>query len=165
MIMANLITCSRIILSLIMLLFPACSPPFYCCYLLAGFSDMIDGAVARRCETASDFGARLDTIADVVFVTASAYKLLPVLSIPVGIWIWTGVIAMIKVINIISGYVINKQFMSVHTTANRLTGLLLFIFPLSTAVIDIRYSTIVVCMAATFAAIQEGHFIRTGKQS
>lgn len=126
---------------------------------------MIDGTVARRCETANDFGARLDTIADVVFVAASAYKLLPVLSIPVGLWIWTGVVFIIKVINIISGYVINKQFMSVHTTSNKLTGLLLFILPLSVAVIDIRYSTIVVCMAATFAAIQEGHFIRSGKQS
>ena len=163
--MANLITFSRVILSLIMLFFPTGSSPFYCCYLLAGFSDMIDGTVARKCETANDFGARLDTIADVFFVAASAYKLLPVLNIPVEIWIWTGVIAMIKVINIISGYVINKQFISVHTTANKLTGLLLFILPLSTAVIDIRYSTIVVCMAATFAAIQEGHFIRTGKQS
>lgn len=162
--MADLITCSRIILSFIMLLFPVCSSPFYFCYLLAGFSDMIDGTVARKCETASDFGTRLDTIADVVFTAVSAYKFLPVLKIPVGIWIWTGVIAMIKVISIISGYTLNKQFVSIHTIANKLTGLLLFLFPLSAAVIDIRFSIIAVCMAATIAAIQEGHLIRSGKQ-
>lgn len=159
--MANLITSSRIILSLIMIFFPACSPSFYCCYLFAGLSDMIDGAVARKCETISEFGSKLDSVADIIFVVASAYKLLPVLNISIGIWIWTGVIAIIKLINIISGYVVKRQFVSVHTAANKLTGLLLFLFPLSAAVIDIRYGAIVVCMVATFAAIQEGHYIRT----
>lgn len=159
--MANLITCSRIILSLIMLLYPAYSPPFYCCYLLAGFSDMIDGTIARRCGAVSDFGAGLDTIADLIFVIASAYKFLPILNLPIIVWIWTGVIAVIKIINIISGYVMKKRFVSVHTIANKLTGVLLFVFPLSAAMIDIRYCATVVCVAATFAAIQEGHVIRT----
>ena len=159
--MANLITCSRIILSLIMLLYPACSPPFYCCYLLAGFTDMIDGTIARRCGAVSDFGAGLDTIADLIFVIVSAYRFLPILNLPIIVWIWTGVIAVIKIINIISGYVMKKRFVSVHTIANKLTGVLLFAFPLSAAMMDIRYSATVVCAAATFAAIHEGHVIRT----
>lgn len=159
--MANLITYSRIILSLIMLRYPACAPPVYCCYLFAGFSDMIDGTIARRCGTVSDFGAGLDTIADLIFVIVSAYKFLPILNLPIIVWIWTGVIAVIKIINIISGYVMKKRFVSVHTIANKLTGVLLFVFPLSAAMMDIRYSATVVCVAATFAAIHEGHVIRT----
>ena len=122
---------------------------------------MIDGTVARKRETTSEFGARLDTLADIIFVAASAYKFLPVLNIPIGIWIWTGVIAIIKVINVVSGYVVKKQFVAVHTVANKLTGLLLFLFPLFAAAIDYRYSAVLVCIVATFAAIQEGHFIRT----
>lgn len=161
MIMANLITCSRIILSLIMLLYPTCFPPFYYCYLLAGFTDMIDGTIARKCGTVSDFGARLDTIADLIFVIVSAYKFLPILNLPIIVRIWTDVIAVIKIINIISGYVMKKRFVSVHTIANKLTGVLLFAFPLSAEMMDIRYSAAVVCAAATFAAIQEGHVIRT----
>ena len=31
------------------------------------------------------------------------------------------------------------------------------------AVVELRYSALVVCMVATFAAIQEGHIIRIGK--
>ena len=38
-------------------------------------------------------GAKLDTVADILFVVAAAYKLLPVLEISKSIWIWIGVIA------------------------------------------------------------------------
>ena len=56
-----------------------------------------------------------------------------------------------------------KQFVSVHSVANKITGLLMFILPLTMAVVELRYSALVVCMVATFAAIQEGHIIRNGK--
>ena len=92
----------------------------------------------------------------------AAYKILPVMEIPKSIWIWIGVIAMIKIINIISGFVVAKQFVSVHTAANKITGLLMFVLPLTMAVVELRYSALAVCVAATFAAIQEGHFIRIG---
>lgn len=163
--MANLITGSRFIFSLIMLCFPTGSVSVYCCYLLAGLTDVLDGIAARRFGSTSKFGAKLDTAADFVFVLAAAYKLLPMLNISLSIWIWTGVIALIKVINVFFGYVMYKQFVSVHTAANKVTGLLLFLLPLSARLIDFRYSAGVVCIIATFAAIQEGHFIRTGKRA
>ena len=124
---------------------------------------MIDGTIARKLGTESEFGSKFDTIADIVFVVAAAYKMFPVMEIPKGIWIWIGVIALIKIINIISGFVVEKQFVSVHTVANKVTGLLVFLLPLTMAVVELRYSALGVCMVATFAAIQEGHFIRTGK--
>ena len=124
---------------------------------------MIDGTIARKLGTESKFGSKLDTIADIVFIAAAAYKILPVMEIPKSIWIWTGVIALIKIINIISGFVVAKQFVSVHTAANKITGLLMFLLPLTMAVVELRYSALGVCVTATFAAIQEGHFIRTGK--
>lgn len=40
-------------------------------------------------------------------------------------------------------------------------GFSLFILPLTFGIVDLKYSTIVVCAVATFAAIQEGHLIRT----
>ena len=161
--LANVITSCRILFSVIILLVPVFSPVFYGCYLAAGFTDMIDGTIARKLGTESKFGSQLDTIADIVFVAAAAYKILPVMEIPKSIWIWTGVIALIKIINIISGFVVAKQFVSVHTAANKITGLLLFVLPLTMAVAELRYSALAVCVAAAFAAIQEGHFIRIGK--
>ena len=44
--MANLITSCRILLSLLLLFFPALSPGFYGLYLAAGLSDMLDGFAA-----------------------------------------------------------------------------------------------------------------------
>ena len=161
--LANVITGCRILFSAIIFLAPMFSPVFYGCYLAAGFTDMIDGTIARKLGTDGEFGEKLDTMADIVFVAAAAYKILPVMEMPNSIWIWIGVIALIKIINIISGFVVAKQFVSVHTVANKITGLLMFVLPLTIEVVELRYSALSVCMVATFAAIQEGHFIRTGK--
>ena len=70
---------------------------------------------------------------------------------------------MIKVINIVSGFVVQKRFVTVHSVMNRITGILLFALPLSFGIIGLRVSVSVVCAVAAFAAVQEGHFIRTGK--
>ena len=124
---------------------------------------MIDGTVARKTGTASEFGSRLDTIADVVFVAVCLIKLIPVLNIPSWLFIWITIVALIKMINVIFGYVMYKRFVAVHTVMNKVTGIFLFILPLILKIIDLRYSGAFVCAAASFAAIQEGHFIRTGR--
>jgi CDP-diacylglycerol--glycerol-3-phosphate 3-phosphatidyltransferase len=158
--MANIITGIRIVLSVALLFFPALSPTFYALYVAAGFSDMIDGTVARKTGTVSEFGSKLDTVADIVFVAACLIKLLPVLDVPIWLYIWIAVIACIKVANIAAGYIRKKEFLSVHSTINRMTGGLLFVFPLTLAFIDLRYSAAVVCMVATAAAIQEGYIVK-----
>ena len=161
--LANCITIIRILCSFALLFFPAFSPAFYTLYITAGVSDMVDGWVARRTHTTSELGAKLDTIADIVFVVVCLVKLLPVLDITTWLWVWIGIIALIKIINIISGYIVQKRFVSVHSTMNKVTGLLLFVLPLTITFLDLKYSAAVVCIFATFAAIQEGHFIRTNK--
>ena len=159
---ANLLTICRVIISIVMLLFPVCSVPFYCCYVTAGVTDILDGMAARKLSSTSDFGAKLDSIADLVFAAAASIKLLPVMNFSKRIWIWASLIAFIKGVNILSGYVIHRRFMSMHTAANKVTGLLLFLYPLTVSVLNFRYSADILCIVATFAAIQESHFIRTG---
>ena len=112
----------------------------------------------------SDFGSRLDTVADFVFIVASLVKLVPVLDIPTWIYIWVGIIAVIKIINVISGFIVQKRFVAVHSVMNKVTGLLLFILPLTVSIIDLKYGGAFVCALATFSAIQEGHFIRTNRE-
>ena len=161
---ANIVTSCRIIFSILMLLFPAFSPWFYVMYLLCGITDMVDGTIARKTNSVSTFGSRLDTIADFVFVSAALFKLLPVMNIPRWLWIWIVIIAAIKITNIISGFVCNKRFVSEHTVMNKITGLLLFLMPFTLFVIELKYSAAAVCTIATFSAVQEGHYIRTGRE-
>ena len=125
---------------------------------------MVDGMVARRTNTASEFGARLDTAADFVFVVVCLIRLLPVIDMSTWQYVWIGLIAMIKGINIVSGYVLQKRFMAVHTVMNKVTGALLFALPLTVQLVELRVTAMIVCAIATFAAIQEGHLIRTGGQ-
>ena len=161
--MANLITGSRIVLSVALLFCPALSPVFFVLYIVAGITDMIDGAVARKTGTVSAFGARLDTVADIVLVAVCLFKLLPVLDVPVWLCIWIAVIAVIKVGNIAVGYLRQKKLISVHSILNKVTGGLLFVFPLTLTWIHFKYSAAVVCAVATVAAVHEGWLVQTGR--
>lgn len=160
--MANLITFIRIICSIGILFAPVFSQMFYALYLIAGLSDIIDGIVARKTKTVSEFGTKLDTLADFILVVVCLIKLLPVISAPIWLIIWIIVIAAIKIINLISGYVIQKEIIVLHTLMNKVTGILLFVFPLTLTFIDMKYSVTFVGIVATFTAIQEGHLIRIG---
>ena len=146
-----------------MLFFTVFSPLFFVFYLLAGFSDMIDGTIARKTNTASEFGAKLDTVADLIFVVACAVKILPSMQITVWLWIWIGLIALIKLINILYGLIIQKKLVSEHTAVNRLTGILLFLLPLTLTAVRIEYTAPIVCTAATIAAVQEGYCLWKNK--
>ena len=162
--MANTITFFRIAAGIVLLFCPVFSPAFYVFYIVAGVSDMLDGFVARKTNTASRFGARLDTIADFVLVVVCLIKLLPILRIPAWLYAWIGIIALIKVVNIIFGFVVQRKFVAVHSVMNKATGALLFLLPLTIPAVGLKTSAVVVCAAATFAAIQEGYFIRTGRE-
>ena len=162
---ANILTICRILGSILLLFFPAFSPAFYILYLFCGVSDMIDGSIARKTNSASQLGSQLDTIADLIFVAAAMVRLLPVIHLPGWLWIWGGIIAMIKIGNILWGYVSKKQLIALHTILNKLTGLLLFLLPLTTSCVETKYASIVVCFIATCAAVQEGVYVIMGRAS
>jgi CDP-diacylglycerol--glycerol-3-phosphate 3-phosphatidyltransferase len=161
--MADIITGIRILCSIALLFFPVFSPAFYTLYIVAGVSDMIDGTVARKTGTVSEFGSKLDTAADLVLIIVCLLKLIPVLPIPTWLIIWIIVIAVIKGINLISGYRMQKRLVVLHTVMNKVTGILLFVLPMTISFIDLQFSGAFVSAAATFAAIQEGLYIRTGR--
>ena len=160
---ANILTGCRIFGSILLLFFPVFSVAFYIIYFLCGFSDMIDGTIARKINSTSKFGSQLDTIADLVFVAASLFKLLPAIHIPGWLWIWGGMIAVIKISNIILGYVSKKQFISLHTIMNKVTGLLLFLLPLTISFAEWKYIAIAVCFISKISAIQESFYVITDR--
>ena len=145
-----------------MLFCPVFSRAFYALYITAGVSDIVDGTIARKTGTVSEFGSKLDTVADFVLVVVCMIKLIPVIQIPTWLLVWIIMIAVIKAINLISGYAMRKEMVVLHTAMNKVSGVMLFMLPLTLKVIDLKYSGSVVSAVATFAAIQEGHLIRTG---
>ena len=160
---ANILTGSRILGSILLLFFPVFSLNFYIIYILCGFSDMIDGTVARKTNSISKLGSQLGTIADLIFVVISMIRLLPAIHFPGWLWIWSGMIALIKISNIIWISVSGKDFITLHTIMNKATGLLLFLLPLTVSFVELKYSAIPVCCFATISSIQEGFYAITGR--
>ena len=111
----------------------------------------------------SAFGARLDTVADFVFVTVSLIKFLSAMDIPKWLWVWMAFIAVIRVGNMMFGLISSRKWIGLHTILNKLTGFLLFLLPLSLYFIELKYSAVVVCVAATVSAVQEGWLMKKGE--
>ena len=155
----NVISSLRIAGSICLLFCDVKEWPFWALYVLCGLSDILDGWLARKLHVESKTGAVLDSVADILFVVCCAVRLLQVVEIPVWLWIWAGVIVFIKMVNQVSALVVYQRFCFPHTSANKLTGFLLFLAAptMSWSVIPIA----AVAAVATFAAVQEGHFIRT----
>ena len=152
---ANIITSCRILGSIGLLFCPVFSACFYRLYTFCGLTDMVDGTIARKTGAAGSFGAKLDTVADFLFVIASFMKLVPVIQIPIWIWVWTAAIAAVKLVNLVREILGSKQISSLHTVVNKVTGFCLFLLPLTIPVVDLRYTAPVVCVMATIAAIRE----------
>ena len=154
----NIITLLRVVGALGLLLCNATDIVFWGLYCLCGFSDIIDGFLARKFKCATKAGALLDSLADICFVGCCAWKLLPLLSLPQWLWIWAGIIVVTKIANQILALVMYGECCFHHTLANKVTGFLLFVtVPITfQSIIPISITAVI----ATFAAIDEEHLIR-----
>ncbi|MBR3066206.1 MAG: serine hydrolase, partial [Prevotella sp.] len=155
----NILSSLRIVGAVALLLSNVSSITFWVLYMVCGLSDIADGWLARKLKCVTRTGALLDSMADICFVACCAWKILPILELPQWLWLWAGVVVAIKVVNQISALVMYGRCCFPHTVANKVTGFLLFIAVPMTfwSVIPL----VIVATVATFAAIHEGHFIRT----
>lgn len=133
-------------------------------YLFCGFTDMVDGTVARKTKSVSEFGAKLDTVGDITFAAVCFMKILPVVQFPVWLWIWIIAIAVIKTGNAVWEWICSRKLVSMHTVLNKVTGALLFLFPLTLGVIAPVYGAVTVCSLATVSAISEVYLTRKGRE-
>lgn len=152
---ANIITGSRVFLSLCLFVWPPFSSAFAVMYLLCGVTDVLDGFLARKLHTESKKGAMLDSVADLVFAVIYAVRILPILSVPYWIWIWTAIIAVIKIAGILITGRKMKKLSIEHSFDNKFTGLMLFLLPISVCAVDIKYGATLVCAVATVTVIKE----------
>ncbi|WP_321517611.1 CDP-alcohol phosphatidyltransferase family protein [uncultured Bacteroides sp.] len=152
----NLITISRIILSIVLLTVIDSIPLFLSIFFIAGLSDVADGYIARRFNMTTVAGAKLDSIADIVFniaiLSVIYMKYRWVLSDNLLLFI---IVIGIKLLSVIVSKIKFGKIMFLHTIANKITGMLLFIavpclmFKMSNCYI------IVLLGMAIFAAVEE----------
>lgn len=154
---ADFITILRIVCSASMLFFKAFSVWFYALYIFCGISDMCDGAVARKTNSESPFGAMLDSVADFVFVLVAMIKILPELHINKWKWMVIFQVAIVKLISFVYVIFCRKTPKKLHSFMNKITGFVLFLFPLTIKIINPAYSLTVVCVAVVISVFCEGY--------
>ena len=125
---------------------------------------MIDGTIARKTGAVSKLGAKLDTIADFVFMLVCAVKILPLIRITLWLWVWIIIIASIKIFNIALIFIRKKKLISIHSVFNKIMGFALFLLPLSLNFVETTYSVATICLLATIAVVQEVYLIAKGQE-
>lgn len=157
---ANIITGSRIVFTILLIFTVPFSLEFFILYFICGYTDRLDGIVARRTNTTSKIGARLDSLADILFFIVVLFKILPPLTIPMWAWIWFGIVLVIKFGNLIyTHYKLNRTQL-LHTKANKITGFVLFIIPFLIPFIDFTYCALLAGIFATATSLQETYIIK-----
>lgn len=151
----NIITIIRIILSFFILSVKPLSPSYISLYLICGFSDILDGFIARKTKSTSKLGANLDGLADFVFIAVILYSILPILDIPVWALILMGIIVIIRLVSQIVGWARYHKLAFLHTYLNKVTGLTLFISPLLLAVLSIDTTLAILLILGSLSAIED----------
>ena len=152
---ANLLTLARNPLALGLLAVPPLSPAFFLLYVLSGVTDMLDGPVARRTHTESRTGAKLDSLADAVFLSAVLYRLLPVLHLS-RLFLWAlALICFLRCGAWLAGYRKYRRFAARHTIANKVTGAALFCAPFLLPWVPPNILCVALCILAGLSAGEE----------
>ena len=127
----NIITSFRILGTVCIIFLTPLEVPFFIAYTATGITDVLDGLIARVTHSTSSFGARLDSVADLLFYTITLIKLLPILwaRLPSFIWIIVAVILILRTASYIISAIKFHRFASHHTILNKATGVMVFAIP------------------------------------
>ena len=145
----------RIVCSVFIVLTKAFSLLFWILYVVCGISDILDGFVARTMNQKSEFGAKLDSIADVIFLGSVMITLIPIIKIPSYLFICIAVVTLIRIVSYLIGLKKFCAFTSLDTYANKLTGLLLFIAPVFLVIFNFKITAIILSTSAILSSIEE----------
>jgi Phosphatidylglycerophosphate synthase len=151
----NLITGIRLLGSLLFLFVRPFSVIFFVIYFICGLSDVLDGMIARRMRTCSQFGAALDSVSDALFIGIILFVIIPYVHCSHWMLLWIGVIALVRCISLAVGFLKYHKLAFLHTYANKATGLLLFFAPFLINQFGMTAAFWLVCCPASISAIEE----------
>ena len=155
--LADIVTLFRIVGAVLLIAIKPTSGLFLILYTITGATDVIDGQIARKTNTSSEFGARLDSIADVLFFGVAAFKIMPLLwsKLTLLIWLFIAVTALVRIISYVVAMIKYHCFASLHTYMNKLTGFLIFTVPYVVMYPFSASAFMVISVVAVIAASEE----------
>ncbi|MGE5628914.1 MAG: CDP-alcohol phosphatidyltransferase family protein [Solirubrobacterales bacterium] len=151
----NIISLIRIIFSLMLISVEALSNTFFIIYIICGISDFLDGFIARKTGTATSFGAKLDSIADMVMIAVLIFVLYPVVNPSAEIIIFIAATCLVRLAAITVGLIKYKTFAGLHTYGNKITGAALVLFPFLILLIHSNIIIYLICFMGFISALEE----------
>lgn len=153
----NCITILRVVGTLCLVFLNPLSTVFFAVYTLTGITDVLDGWIARKTGTFSNFGAKLDSIADLLFYTVMLIRVFPILLgiLPERIWYMLALILIIRLAAYLTAAVKYRRFASLHTYLNKLTGGAVFFIPYMLFTPCAVFYCRAVCAVAAVASLEE----------
>ena len=125
----DILSFSRFPLSIVLLFLAKRPLWFVIVYIITGLTDLLDGWLARKFHWETDFGAKLDGFADIVFMLSLLGVVFGVLGrallpqIELYVIIGVAVLALLKLVNLFYTKIKFKQWSTMHTLANKYTAL------------------------------------------
>lgn len=153
--MANVITLIRIGLAISLLFIRKYSPLFLIVYTICGLTDILDGYIARKTKTESNFGAKLDTISDLLFFIVMFIIMFDIFLKDIICMAFIIIILLIRILSIIIVLKKYNKFAILHTYINKLTGLLLFFIPFFIYLDSANIVMYIIGVIALFSSIEE----------
>lgn len=151
----NFITGIRVLGSIVLLQPQPFSKFFYIVYFVCGVSDILDGYIARKIEATSKTGQVLDSMADMIFIGILFIIMVSTIKLPFWVLSWIVAIAIIRIISLCTGFIRYHSFSSLHTYANKATGVILFCFPIFYISLGLFITICLICSIASISAIEE----------
>lgn len=153
----NIITALRIVGTFGFMFTEPLGKWFYIIYFFTGVTDVLDGFLARKLNVASELGAKLDSVADMLFNITMIVKILPVLLVllPHFVWYAVGFIALMRIASYVASAVKFKKLASLHTMMNKITGFMIFTVPFFISTPVIIPLCVTICAMGIVATVED----------
>lgn len=154
---ADIITFLRVIGTIILFTLQPLTASFFWVYAMTGLTDVLDGLIARKTKTVSDFGARFDSAADLLFYAVILIRVFPYLltKLPNVICYAVAIIFFIRISSYITAGIKYRIFASLHTYLNKLTGIAVFLIPFLLVTDYVEAFCWIVCAFSALASLEE----------
>ena len=160
----NIITSARFVFALLLVFTVPLSAMFWVFYGLAATTDLIDGPIARKLKASTNFGATLDTSADIFFLICIMVCVFPILEVSAQSYILIGFVFMFKIISLSYAYIKFKMVVSYHTYLIKFLALFIFTFPFWILFLDVNLIVLVLAILQISAYIEELFITRKSKK-
>lgn len=152
--LANIVSLSRVAGAIVLFFCKDISTLFLSVYVFCGFTDLIDGPIARRMGSSSSIGATLDTVGDVLTYLALTKILTAKKLVPSWILIW---IISAGVMFGVCALISNKRFKKIylpHTWLGKIFGGSVFVLPIAMQFMEGEIWMSVICTIASIHVLE-----------